>query len=477
MAIANKKFAGLPDLDLETYIYETPELTDDTSTVQTGTIRTNSATPSDVSSDRDDIDRTRLNQDTARTRFERSKIDANDVNFSDSLASNRRSYKVSRRRRRRRRDNGTEEIGDLTESEDEEETLSAKLARLRREAEEVQSELERRKEAETADEKKVRFDGKGQESKQSLEDGVTELSRLLNGLYSTSSVESPAEARLSEQLANSFTKPPVQQKQPVILSSTEATLPPPTTPSPEALNAIADLSSRLTNLEEALGLQSMSTFSPETPLAILPTLASLSSQMITLSSTLSPPPQTSTNVSSTIDTSSTNPALDDLSHRIHTLTTESNSLIQSRTRAAEAAFQLAEERANASANGAPPPPAKASDTTTATTMDDDLADQADQITSLYRLLPTIESFSPLLPLVLDRLRALRDVHAGAADVKGELEDVRNAQERLAQEIDRWRAVLEGVEGKCEEGEERMKRNVEVVGGWVRGLEGKVEKLG
>lgn len=323
----------------------------------------------------------------------------------------------------------------------------------------------------------MRFDGQGQESEQSLEDGVTELSRLLNGLYSTSNVESTAEARLSEQLANPFRKPSGQQKHPFPLSSTEAPLPPPTTPSPETLNAIADVSSRLANLEEALGMQSMSTFSPDTPLAILPTLASLSSQITTLSSTLSPLPQTSTNPTSTIGTSSTNPALDTLSHRIRTLTTESNALIQSRTRAAEAAFQLAEERANASTNGPPPPLAKTSDTATATTTDDDLADQASQITSLYHLLPTIESFSPLLPLVLDRLRALRDVHTGAADVKGELEDVRSAQERLAQEIERWRAVLEGVEQKCEEGEEAMKQNLEAVGGWVRGLEGKVEKLG
>lgn len=390
------------------------------------------------------------------------------MNFSDSLASTGRSYKVSHRRRRKRRD-GLEEIGDLTDSDEEEEGLLAKLARLRREAEEVRAELERRKATRNPEEK----DGiNGQ--KPELEDGVTELSRLLDGLYSMSNGETSqtaAEAELSQQLARPIKRePPKEQSRAVASPLTESQISPPATPSPETLNAISEISNRLTSLEDALGLQSVSTISPSTPLAILPTLASLSSQVSTLTSTLSLSVTNSTTSSST-GPSSNHPAIEALSQRIRALTTESNNLVQSRTRAAEAATQLAEARASASVNAAPPPPQKTADPGT------DIDDNVSQIRALYRLLPTVESLAPLLPIVLDRLRALRDVHAGAADVKGELEAVREAQGRLEREVDRWEEVLNGVEEKCEDGEKGMKENLEVVEGWVRGLEDKVGQLG
>jgi nuclear migration protein JNM1 len=77
-------------------------------------------------------------------------VDARDVDFSDRIAGKRKSYIVSSRRRRRRRGAGRRGDGyygsdDSEGSEEEEgevETVERRLARLRREVEEVKVELE-----------------------------------------------------------------------------------------------------------------------------------------------------------------------------------------------------------------------------------------------------------------------------------------------------------------------------------------------
>ena len=88
----SKKYAGLPDLDAAPEIYETPELTDDASTVQTGTIRTDSTSPSneDVDLPGGPIDRRRIDRDEAARRFEPALVDARNVDFSDNVAGGRR---------------------------------------------------------------------------------------------------------------------------------------------------------------------------------------------------------------------------------------------------------------------------------------------------------------------------------------------------------------------------------------------------
>ena len=90
-----KKYAGLPDLDLGTEIYETtvPDLT------EASTLLTDSADESDT--DNPSFDKHGLDRDAARARFEPTVIDARNVNYSDTIDGGRRDYRASWQRRRR----------------------------------------------------------------------------------------------------------------------------------------------------------------------------------------------------------------------------------------------------------------------------------------------------------------------------------------------------------------------------------------
>lgn len=83
-------------------------------------------------------------------------MDARDVNFSDSIAAKRKSYK-SKNRRRQRRDDGLEEVGDLSDGEDE--SLERKMARLRREVEELKVEMANREESKDVENKEIPTEG------------------------------------------------------------------------------------------------------------------------------------------------------------------------------------------------------------------------------------------------------------------------------------------------------------------------------
>ncbi len=100
------------------------------------------------------ISHQRLHPSQARNYFSPARVDAQDVDFSDRISSKRRSYKTSSRRRRRRRPDGSgegeeEELGDFSDEDDDdgeaEEGLKRKIARLRREVEEVKAEVGRRR--------------------------------------------------------------------------------------------------------------------------------------------------------------------------------------------------------------------------------------------------------------------------------------------------------------------------------------------
>lgn len=104
-------------------------------------------------------------------------------------------------------------------------------------------------------------------------------------------------------------------------------------------------------------------------------------------------------------------------------------------------------------------------------------EQISKINALYGTLSTIESLSPLLPSVLDRLRSLRAIHADAATASQNLTLVESRQADMAEEIRSWREGLERMEGMVTKGEESMTGNAEMVEGWVRELEGRMERLG
>ena len=447
----SRKYASLPDVD-ETEapeIYETPDLTDDASTAQTATVRSDS--PS-VSGDegRQDLDtglhRQRLDRDSARRRFERSVVDAKDANFSDSLLSGRRSYKTTTRRRRRR--NGAEEDGEYSDSE--EETLAGKLARLRRETDEVRLELDRRK-VEPVEKSEVDDAG--------VQNGVTKLSEMLVNLQTSQTTREALRPTKATTNVNGSTAVPGDA-----LPSQEE----PGDIEPTTMAAIASFSDRLTALETSLGL---STTTPEAEMTtILPKLASLSGQITALSSSLiSPPP---TEIPSTGSSGrSTLPLLDTLATRIRTLTSESEKLALSRKRALEALQELQDARLRI-----PPshyhPTKELSQEISAATSDD----SSTKISALYATLPTVQDLQPLLHVVLERLRSLQSLHAGAANAKEDLDEIEARQAEMDKELDRWQKGLERIEKQMEESEMASNENRESMGRMVRDLEQRLEKV-
>ena len=384
------------------------------------------------------------------------------MNFSDTIVGGRKSYKTAHRRRRRRHD-GTEELADLTDEEDE--SIAKRLARLRREAEEVRLEIQRTEETESKD--------RVEEQTEGLEDGVEELSKLLDGLQTlsrkagkTAEDDIVSRLRLDSGLASSRRKAGAHQD-----SQTTDT----ETVSPSTLSAIAAFADRLTALETALGISITSTDTP----AILPTLSSLGIQITTLSSTLSPP-STTTNISP-----SSLPHLDALTTRIRTLNSESTTLLQTRKSALATLTSLHEARLSSTEplyrhgtrvsmrNNATESP---SDPETQIYTSVFLDEQAAKITALYHLLPTIQNLQPLLPVVLERLRALSVLHNGAGEAKGMLDELQRRQSAMGEESRKWREAVEGVEQGIAEVAETTKGNVDVVGGMVRAVEERMERL-
>lgn len=470
---SGKKYAGLPDLDLSQEIYQTPALTDDASTIQTETLRTDSPTPSDEGGD-ERLVRQRLDTEAARRRFEPTLVSSRDVNFSDTVVTGaRKSYRTKSRRRRRR------DYDDGSGSESEEETLSSRLARLKREAEEVRLELAKK------DEGEFKNTVEQQQASGTEEDGLEELTKLVQGLDTPKSngTISKSEDQFLRSLATT-SRPPEQNG----FSAPQAT---PST-SKAADTAIAAFSDRLTALESALGLPSLSAATTNTTPSILPTLNILTTQLTTLTTTLSPP----TTRSSDIAPTTTNPSLDALQTRIRALTHEASQLTTARRTALTSLSDLHDARARfaqtrnnnnaasreaaptSTAPGATKPGAAQNDETREAGIHNDLflSEQSSKITALYALLPSLTELQPLLPITLERLRSLSVIHAGAAEARGELDDVLRRQGEVEEEVKRWRDAVEGVERKMEEVKEEMGRNVEVLGEMVRGVEGKVEGL-
>ncbi|KAI1359927.1 Dynamitin-domain-containing protein [Xylaria arbuscula] len=424
----NRKYADLPDLDSAPDIYETPELTDDNSTIPTTVDRS----PLDNEFDDDDddgdtdgraISHSRLRIDQARSRFMPSQVDARDVDFSDRVNGKRKSYRASNRRHRILRD-GTAEIGDLSDEEDGE-TLEKKIARLKREIQEAKEEY----------------------SKQSEEAGDTTsentklvtLSQALEEL-STQPEEAIGSRARPARPVRAATKPQEDGSLAPVDNATYTVTYAPSYDQSHALAKAADFDWRLALLEKAIGISSTAIPDLEgngLPRAILPTLETLQNQIMTLS-------EASTS------------SLDSISRRVRTLTQEAEQLEKSRK-----AAKLAQEELS-SAGG---PAVEADD-----------AEQIAKINALYGTLPTIESLTPLLPPLLDRLRSLRAIHADAATASDTLERIEDSQSEMASDIKQWREGLEKIEEAMDEGEASMSGNMKVIEGWVKEIETKMSQL-
>ncbi|KAI1761846.1 Dynamitin-domain-containing protein [Hypoxylon sp. FL1150] len=419
----NRKYAALPDLDNAPDIYETPELTDDNSTVPTTAGRSQSDNEFDEDEDDDapGISHSRLRIDQARTRFQPAQVDAQDVDFSDRLNGKRKSYKTSSRRQRILED-GTLQIGDLSD-EDDGETLERKIARLKREIEEAKEEYGKRQ----------------ADANEAVPD--TDLVTLSRALDKISLPPEKAIATRGYPVGPTSKQTKEESLAPAqsIDGATYTVTYSPSYEESHALAKAADFDRRLVLLERAIGITSSAM--PEfegngLPRAIMPTLDTLQNQILTLS-------EASTS------------SLDSISRRVRTLTQEAEQLAKSRKAAKAAQDSLA-------TGGSP--------------VEQDDSEQTAKINALYGTLPTIESLAPLLPPLLDRLRSLRAIHADAATASDTLERIEQSQSDMATDIKQWREGLGKIEAAMNEGETAMTANMKVVDGWVKDLEVKVSKL-
>ncbi|KAI0401031.1 Dynamitin-domain-containing protein [Xylaria palmicola] len=425
----NRKYADLPDLDSAPDIYETPELTDDNSTIPTTADRSLSdnefGDDDDGDMDIPGISRSRLRVDQARSRFMPSQVDARDVDFSDRVDGKRKSYRASNRRHRILED-GTAEIGDL--SDEEGESLERKIARLKREIQEAKEECGRQK-------------TESEDAPPEHDAELATLSQVLEELSTQPEEVLPPRSRHTS--ARPAREPTSLQEGTPFASADNPTYTVTYAPSYDQSHALAkaaDFDWRLSLLEKAIGVAS--TAAPDLegnglPRAILPTLDTLQRQIITLS-------EASTS------------SLDSISRRVRTLTQEAEQLEKARKAAKVAQEELS------SAGGS--------------VVETDDAEQIAKVNALYGTLPTIESLTPLLPPLLDRLRSLRAIHADAATASDTLERIEKSQSEMVTDIKQWREGLDKIEKAMSEGETSMTGNMKVIEGWVKELEARMGQL-
>lgn len=454
---------------------------------QTATLRTDS--DHDDAGFNSDIDREGVNADQARLHFMGAAVDARDANFSDSISSKRQAYrsKDKSNRRRRRREDGTEEVGDLSDSEDE--SVERRLARLRREVEDLKLEMENRPSSGPNEGTEA---GAGQTAstadksgENALGDGVAELSRALDNLHTSSrggqAASYSAATALTQKIATgsqSFSVPggdSQKQQAPTGESASTAVTPVPSqtaAPSAGLLSHAAAFEGRLALLEASMGISSSSNpfvgdgISEPALQPVLPALEQMTSRLSALSSLLAGANPASGGPSAVPGL--TTPHLEALSTRVRKLTTDAEALASARKRAADAAKAAQAARIATGSDGDAVPPAEGS------AMDDE---QLAKIQALYATLPTIQSLHPLLPSVLERLRSLRACHAGAAHAAESLNELEKRHAEMASEIEQWREGLTAVEEKMKQGEAALRSNVETVEPWVRDLESRMARLG
>ncbi|KAG9242983.1 Dynamitin-domain-containing protein [Calycina marina] len=427
----NRKYASLPDLDSAPDTYATPELTDDNSTpLQNHRDGSESASSAyhdfDEDEDAPGIHRGRFDTGEARTLFSPSQVDARDVDFSDRVASKRKSYKTSTRRQGK---NGVEEYGNFS---DDDESLDQRYARLRREIEEVKAAYSR-KNAE-----KGQFAGNegpyGQD--------ISQLSRIMDGIDTTGPSGTNANGtKLARDLGTGIrANGPLQGSQKPSDASTYTVTYAPTYQQSHALAKAADFDSRLDLLEKVLGLNTTNIPAANAnglANAVLPSLDTLQHQLSLIQSTPS--------------------ALDVISRRVRTLTQETDRLEDSRKNA-----KLAQDALRATGDGA--------------AEDSGDTEQVAKINALFGTLSTIDNLAPMLPSLLDRMRSLRAIHADAASASQDMSRVEKKQSEMADEIKKWTEGLEKVEKSLEEADDISKRNMKEVEASVKDIEQKIGNL-
>ncbi|KAI7215371.1 hypothetical protein KC333_g5511 [Hortaea werneckii] len=399
------RLAGLPGYDTAPDVYETPaaDLTDSTS-VATQQTSPRSPSESSATSDEDDeggddddeeafgVSRRRLYPSQARSRFASTsrQVEARNVDLSDRVDGRRRGYKVRR---------------GVVAGEEEDEGLEARIARLRREIEEC------RAEAAQTDQGDAEQEGDGEE-------GVESLSRLL------SSVEMPR--RQGTRSSQAPTRPTTTEDDKGIAREPDGDM-----TDEQMLGKVSDFDTRLSALEQALGLSSLDSATAEgltTPL--LPSLTLLDQQLTALS------------------TASSLTNLEAASSRLSKLKMEAQQL---------GSREGDDDEVGAAATALHP-------------------EDQEKLQSLYTLLPNLQTLAPTVPAILTRLRSLRTLHTTAANAGTSLDALEQKQAEMEKELKAWREGLEKVEQAVSQADEANGRNGKVVEGWVKELEGRMKTL-
>jgi len=386
-----------------------------------------------TSGDTSGVVRNRLEPSQARSRFRPSRVDARDVDFSGRLGREGRWYRVSNRRRADGSfaEEDDDRYGDFSDEEDE--TLDRRIARLRREVEEIKIEFEAAQAKTGAD---VKNEPPTQvQAEKTTEADVLKLSETLDSIYTARQGNSKsAQAELAALIDN-------KGKSSVISGATTTT---PTATEDldphlaQALFKTAEFESRLTFLEAALGLTG-SNLPDQGPAASKPII----------------------------------PSLDALDRQIQIISNAPSSLesAHSKTRQlvkdAERLQRLREANEDESNN--PVGLANGHESTKS-------SEQSAKINALYGALTTIDNLSPTLPMVLERLRTLRTLHTSAAGAGETLDDIEKRQAEQAAEIEQWKQALQTAESHVKNGQSSLNENVEEVEKWVKNLEERLTKF-
>ncbi|EUC34272.1 hypothetical protein COCCADRAFT_25563 [Bipolaris zeicola 26-R-13] len=419
------KYDNLPGIDTAPDIYETPELTEDVSTVQAST----AVSESDYGDDDDDNDYSavrhqRLQPDQARNRFQPARIDARGVDFSDNVTAQGQSYRTSTRRQRRR----GEILGDA--SDEEEESFAQKLLRIKRELAALENEYEQK--IESGDKSKI----EEQDPKEMME----MIASKVDTIYAAHKGGARGAQAILDRTVQKFDSYKPFDPSPKLTKAIANQPPLPGTQVQRSqlefvLNQAAEFDRRITQLEGSLGLNgnTMPELNDHTPFPVSATLTRLEQTMGLIG-----------------DAASNN--LDTVTQNVKKLTAEAEHLKEVREEAAEAG-------------------AGSNDNSSGT-----YSDQEAKINALYGTLPSIDKLSPILPLVLERLRTLRLVHTSAWQADEVLTELERRQSAQELEIKKWEQQLEILEKDIKRAETAMVNNIKTVGDDVKMLEGKMAKL-
>ncbi|KAG5518946.1 hypothetical protein PMAC_002477 [Pneumocystis sp. 'macacae'] len=386
-------------LDTGKDVYETPDLMEESLTQSYSLSIEEETVNEDISSDK-------LNLGMAKNRFLKEQVNAEEVDFSERIGQkNARSYVTK----------NFHDYGVI------EETVVEKLARLKRELEEVRDELNF---------KKLQ---NGSTNDSSLNKSFADLNELdLQASELQNKTNRSAIAVLSKRLEEFNFLEPLNNEEKNNAMKVDDSLANqslkytfnynPISKGKHKEFDISDLENRLTLLEKSLGINNMHSYILKAP--ILPTLSHLSKKITLLTSNQS--------------------YIDSITKKVKDLVTEMEVLSEKKSK-----------------------------------MDPEVNEsisvfQEQKIDALYSSLETIESISPILPNLLDRLKALRTIHADAATVTTGLKDCTERQHIIQEELVELKETLERVEFVIKESKNTIQSNMKEIENMVKGLEQKIE---